>query len=118
MLSGEECGGDNGTITLNSSTCSVPIGTAVFEPCAGPIGTEHSITVEVNSTEAYKIAKVTVEMDSEPRGKDEYRLTQDSSGEGAIYKITLISVGSEDETRDDVVRIKLWEEDPDAEDDS
>ena len=33
----------------------------------------------------------------------------DSADEG-LYKLTLVSVGAEGELRNDVVRIKLWEE--------
>ena len=117
VISGTDCGGDNGTIELRSSTCEADIGTATFTPCGGPIDTEHSIVVRIDSNQAHHIAKVTARLDSGPRGEDEYRLNADSADPG-LYKITLISVGSEDEIRDDMVTIRLWKEDPEEEDDS
>lgn len=117
VISGSDCGGDNGTIELRSSTCEADIGTATLTPCGGPIDTEHSIVVRVDSNQSHQIAKVTARLDSGDRGEDEYRLNADSADPG-LYKITLISVGSEDEIRDDLVTIRLWKEDPVAEDDS
>jgi hypothetical protein len=87
------------------------VGQATISPCGGPAGTEHEIVVKVNSTYSHQIAKVTAQLHSGPRGDDEYKLTPDSADEG-LYKITLISVGSDGEERDDLIRIQLWTEDP------
>lgn len=112
IISGDACDGA-GQIEINSSSCEVSVGQATISPCGGPSGTEHEIVVKVNSIYSHQIAKVTVHLDSGARDDDEYKLTPDSADEG-LYKITLISVGSEGEQRDDLVRIKLWEEDPAA----
>ena len=117
ILTGEEhCE----SVDLLSSSClpddQETVGSAYIWPCAAPIGTEHDIVVEVDPPYPGKIAKATVRLQSDGRGEDEYRLTQDSANEG-LYKLTLISVGSESEKRQDVVQIKLWEEDPAASED-
>lgn len=107
------------SVPLLSSSClpdeKETVGSAYIWPCAAPIGTEHDIVVEVDPPYPNQIAKATVRLESDGRGEDEYRLTQDSANEG-LYKLTLISVGSEGERRQDVVQIKLWEEDPTASD--
>ena len=107
------------SIPLRSSSCladgQATIGEAYIWPCSAPVGTEHDIVIMVDRPHDQKIAKATVRLDSDARGEDEYRLTQDSANEG-LYKITLISVGSEDEQRQDFVQFKLWEEDPNAND--
>ena len=102
---------------LRSSSClddaQATVGEAYIWPCAAPVGTEHDIVIMVDRPYDQQIAKATVRLESDGRGEDEYRLTQDSANEG-LYKITLISVGSEDERRQDSIRFKLWEEDPNA----
>ncbi len=105
-------------VDLYSSSCleDEKVGSAYVWPCQGPIGTEHDIVVEVDPPYPGKIAKATVRLQSDGRGEDEYRLTQDSANEG-LYKLTLISVGSTGEKRQDVIQIKLWEEDPTASED-
>ncbi len=112
VLSEDACDGDD-LLELRSSSCEVSVGQASVSPCGGPIDTEHEIVVKVNSTYSHQIAKVTAILDSGTRGEEEYKLTPDSADEG-LYKITLISVGSDGEQRDDLLRIQLWEEDPDA----
>lgn len=114
ILSGDACDGGD-LLQLRSSSCEVSVGQASISPCGGPIDTEHEIVVKVNSTYSHEIAKVTAVLESGQRGADEYTLTPDSADEG-LYKVTLISVGSEGEQRDDLLRIKLWKEDPEASD--
>ena len=107
------------SIPLQSSSClddgQETVGEAYIWPCAAPVGTEHNIVIRVDRPYDQQIAKATVRLESDGRGEDEYRLTQDSANEG-LYKITLISVGSQDERRQDFVQFKLWEEDPNAND--
>ena len=114
ILSGDDCDGRD-LLQLRSSSCEVSVGQASISPCGGPIDTEHEIVVNVNSTYTHEISKVTAVLESGQRGEDEYTLTPDSADEG-LYKITLISVGSEGEQRDDLLRIKLWKENPEASD--
>jgi hypothetical protein len=112
ILTDDACDGSD-LLELRSSSCEVTVGQATVSPCGGPTDTEHEIVVKVNSTYSHQIAKVTASLESGKRGDEEYKLTPDSADEG-LYKITLISVGSEGERRDDLLRIKLWEEDPTA----
>ena len=114
VLTGDACDGGD-LLQLRSSSCEVSVGQTSISPCGGPIGTEHEIVVNVNSTYSHEISKVTAVLESGQRGEDEYTLTPDSADEG-LYKVTLISVGSEGEQRDDLLRIKLWKEDPEASD--
>lgn len=114
-VTGDDCEGDD-LLQLTSSSCEVNVGQATVSPCGGPIGTEHEIVVKVNSTYSHEISKVTAVLESGQRGEDSYTLTPDSADEG-LYKVTLISVGSENEQRDDLLRIKLWKEDPETSED-
>tara|TARA_B100000575_G_scaffold169200_1_gene135381 strand:- start:862 stop:1347 length:486 start_codon:yes stop_codon:yes gene_type:complete len=115
VVVGDDCDGDE-LLQLNSSSCEVSVGQATVSPCGGPIGTEHEIVVKVNSTYSHEISKVTAVLESGQRGEESYTLTPDSADEG-LYKVTLISVGSENEQRDDLLRIKLWKEDPESSED-
>jgi hypothetical protein len=102
-----------GRIELKSSTCESSVGYAIVDPCAAPIGTEHKVVVYIDITQADKVDRVSVRMDSGDRGADEYTLEPDSADPG-IYKTTLQSVGSKGETREDFVQIKLFAIDPDG----
>lgn len=104
------------TIDLHSTTGEVVIGTASVDPDAGPIGTEHVIRVQIDPAYENIVDKVTVRTDSDARGEDEYDLVADSADEG-FYKLTIVSVGAEDEHRTDTLTIKVWdvEDDDDGE---
>ena len=118
VLSGADCDGSD-VIELRSSSCLEDnlVGTATIDPCAGPIGTEHLVKVEMFSTSAHKVDRATVRLSSPGRGDDEYRMTPDSDKEG-LYTISLESVGTANEVRTDTVQIKLWAEDPNGGEDS
>ena len=115
VWTGESCDGVE-HIDLKSSSCDLPedpngnpVGTADITPCGGPIGTEHQIVVRVNTLYKDKVDRVSVRLNSGDRGEDEYDMQPDSADEG-LYKITLVSVGSEGELRNDTIHIKLWEQ--------
>ena len=65
--------------------------------------------VRLNPIYKEEVDRASVEIDSGDRGTEEYEMNPDSADEG-LYKLTLVSVGAEDELRNDVIRIKLWEE--------
>ena len=110
----DECGAMGmGEIDLLSSTCESVVGRVVIDPCMAPVGTEHEIVVFVDTTQTDKVDQVKVRMESPGRGSDEYTLEPDSADPG-IYKTTLVSVGTENETREDFVQIKLFAVDPDG----
>ncbi len=104
------------TITLRSSSCELAtneegleVGRVDISPCGGPVGTEHQVVVQINPIYKEEVDRASVKIDSGARGVEEYEMDPDSADEG-LYKLTLISVGSEDELRNDVIQIKLWEE--------
>jgi len=98
---------EDGSVALYSSTGLVEIGTASISPGGGPIGTEHSISVEVSDDYANDVDRVSIRTDSEDRGEDEYDLESDSAGEG-LYATTLVSVGDDGEVRTDTLTFRLW----------
>lgn len=97
------------SVVLTSSTGSVEVGTGTVSPSAGPVGTEHTVTVEILDDYAEDIDRATVRADSGKRGVDEYDLDRDSAGEG-IWVFELTSVGEEDEVRTDTFTFRLYEE--------
>lgn len=104
------------TIDLHSTTGSVLIGTATVDPSSGPVGTEHTITVEIFDAYENMVDRVSVRADSGDRGEDEFDLVGDSADEG-FYKLTLVSVGDEGETRDDTFTLRVWDVDGDEDGD-
>ena len=113
-LGGYDVEGDGiARFKLRSSSCDLPddvnVGEVAVSPCGGPIGTEHQVVVTVFDIYKQDVAKVTARLESPNRGEDEYTMQADSADEG-LYKLTLVSVGSEGEQRDDLLQIKLWKE--------
>ncbi len=94
---------------LHSSTGEVEIGAATVSPGGGPIGTLHTVIVEVYDEYASDIARASLRTSSGERGDDEYDLDADSTGEG-IWKIEIQSVGEGDEVREDTLTFRLWKE--------
>jgi hypothetical protein len=98
------------SVSLFSTTGTVEIGTATADPGGGPIGTEHTLTVEVYDDWENDVSRVSVRTDSGDRGEDEYDLEADSADEG-LFQIVLVSVGDEGESREDTFTIRVWEND-------
>lgn len=96
-------------VALTSSTGSVEVGTGTVTPSAGPVGTLHTVTVEVLSDYAEDVDRATIVTASDGRGKDEYDLDRDSAGDG-IWVFELVSVGEADEVRTDTFTFRLYEE--------
>jgi hypothetical protein len=101
---------DATSVSLYSTTGTVEIGTATADPGGGPIGTEHTLTVEVYDDWENDVSRVSVRTDSGDRGEDEYDLEADSADEG-LFQIVLVSVGDEGESREDTFTIRVWEND-------
>ncbi len=95
---------------LHSNTGEVEIGEGSVEPGGGPIGTEHAVVVVVYDEWENEVERATVRIDSGSRGKDEYEMESDMADEGT-YKLVIVSVGDEGETRDDVFTFRLWYDD-------
>ena len=97
------------SVVLTSSTGTVELGTGTVSPSAGPIGTIHTVTVEVVEEYAADIDRATVRTDSGGRGEDEYDLERDSTGEG-YWVFELESEGEDGEQRTDTLTFLLYEE--------
>ncbi len=97
------------TVALHSSTGAVEVGSASVDPGGGPVGTEHTVLVEVFDEYASDVARASVRLDAGARGVDEYDLDADSAGEG-IWVIELASVGEDGEVRTDTLTFRLWSE--------
>lgn len=96
------------TVELHSTTGEVVIGSASVDPGGGPIGTEHTILVQIDDAYEDEVDRVSVRAKAEGRGDDEYDLQGDSADEG-LYKRTLVSQGEEGETREDTFVIRVWD---------
>ena len=96
------------SVELHSTTGQVIIGTATVDPGGGPVGTEHTILVEIDDDYEEMVDRVSVRAKSEDRGDDEFDLEGDSADEG-LYKTTLVSQGEEGETREDTFVIRVWD---------
>lgn len=94
-------------VPLMSSTGQVEVGLARVDPGGGPIGTNHEIVIEVYDAYEDVVDRASVRLQAPGRGADEYDLEQDSADEG-VYLVTLESVGSEGEVRDDTLTFRLW----------
>ena len=97
-------------IELRSSTGQVIVGTAVITPGGGPVGTEHQLVIEVADTWQGQVEKVVVAVDSGDRGVEEFTLKRDSADSG-YHQIDIISVGEDEEVREDTFTVKLFAND-------
>lgn len=112
--------GDPVSLGLLSNLGRTDVGTASIDPGSGPVGTEHVIAVDVLDDFEEIVGRVTVGVNPEAtkdldgdgeiesRGSEEYELLQDSADLGA-WQITVMSLGSTDERRDDTFTIVLWQ---------
>lgn len=97
------------SVALHSSTGAVEVGLGSVDPGGGPVGTVHTVLVEVFDEYASSVSRASVRLDSGERGVDEYDLDADSAGEG-IWVLELESVGESDESREDTLTFRLWSE--------
>ncbi|MCB9685705.1 MAG: hypothetical protein H6735_11750 [Alphaproteobacteria bacterium] len=114
--------GDPVSLELLSNLGRTVVGQATIDPGSGPVGTEHVIMVDVLDDFEAIVGRVTVGVNPEAtkdldgdgeiesRGSDEYELQQDSADPGA-WQVTVMSLGSSDEQREDVFTINLWQPD-------
>ncbi|MFZ5475258.1 MAG: hypothetical protein ACOZNI_00660 [Myxococcota bacterium] len=116
--------GDTGTsdevpvvaaVSLTSTTGSVEIGWGCVSPAAGPVGTVHTMRVEVLDAYEADVDRVSVRTDSGDRGKDEYDLDHDSADIG-FWMFEIESVGEDDEQRTDTLTFRLWVEESSGDD--
>lgn len=94
--------------TLTSTADQVELGTGSVSPSAGPVGTLHTVRVDLDEEYASDVDKVEVETSSGDRGSDIYGLDADSAGEG-VWVLELVSYGEEGEVREDTLTFRLFE---------
>ncbi|MCB9778496.1 MAG: hypothetical protein H6742_08040 [Alphaproteobacteria bacterium] len=97
---------------LTSSTGEVVVGQVEVDPGGGPLGTEHAIVVEIFNDWEQIVDRVSVRLQSPGRGEDEFELDQDSADEG-VWKLTIVSTGTEGEEREDTLTVRAWDIDGD-----
>ena len=91
------------TVDLYSNTGSSVVGTATLDPGGGPVGTLHTLTVVINEPELIdKVDEVRVLAAAQGRTNEEFFLVGDSADE-TLYVTELVSVGTEDEQRTDLL---------------
>ena len=96
-------------ISLHSSTGQVVVGNATINPGGGPIGTRHTLVVEVDDTWEAQVSRVIVVTDSGDRGTEEFTLDRDSADPG-YHQVDIVSTGEDGETRTDTLTIQLYTE--------
>jgi hypothetical protein len=101
------CEGDDGCICLNSSLRANDVGYATVDPTNGPVGTRHTVRIEVLDAFQDIVQRVTVYTIGQ-RGDEEIELHQDSADAGS-WAIELESLGEPDESRVDTFEVRLYE---------
>ena len=96
-------------INLLSSTGQVVVGTAAITPGGGPIGTRHTLVVNVDAQWEARVSRAVVSTDAGDRGTEEFTLERDSADAG-YHQIDIVSVGEEGESRTDTLTIHLYTE--------
>jgi hypothetical protein len=99
--------GEAVTVDLTSNTGQVVIGSATVDPGRAPVGTNHTLVVQVFDEWEDRIELATITSQGD-RGIEEYPLRQDAADPG-FFDLTLTSLGVEGETRTDVWRVTLFE---------
>lgn len=100
--------GETMVVDLTSTTGNTVIGSLTIDPGSGPVGTSHSLTVEVFDDWEDTVTRVTMSLDSGVRGAAEFDMEQDSADPG-YWVLDLTSYGVQDEERTDAITIRLWE---------
>lgn len=96
--------------TLSSTSGEYQLGIGSVSPASGPIGTVHTVRVELDEDYDSDVDRVSIRTSSGDRGEDEYDLDEDSAGEG-LWTLELTSYGEEGEVREDTLTFRLWQAD-------
>lgn len=115
---GPDAPSEDGELTLLSTTESVEVGSLTVSPGGGPVGTEHAIVVVVEDDFEDQVDRVTLVTRGD-RGSQTHLLVQDSADPG-LWQIDIVSLGADDEVREDELLLRLWTpaadgQDPDPE---
>jgi len=104
-------GGDLGepvVIELRSTSGASRVGQATIDPGSGPVGTVHTLLVEIDEDYEERVRRAEVETATESRGTWTIPLDQDSA-EAGLWIRELVSLGAEGEVRTDTFRFELYE---------
>jgi hypothetical protein len=108
--------GEDALLELLSTTGAAVVGEARVSPGAGPVGTEHFISVTIDDQLQADVGRISIEANS-VRGLTVHEMIQDSAQKG-YWEMSVTSLGEDDESRQDDFTFVLWEEstkdDPDA----
>lgn len=99
--------GEPVSVDLVSTTGAVIIGTATVDPGSGPVGTDHTVTVDVLPDYAEDVAKVVIQTDAGARGVEDHDMIQDSAEHGRWWRV-LTSMGETGEVRTDTLTFQLF----------
>lgn len=96
------------TADLTSTTGETIVGEVRVSPGSGPVGTAHRVVVEVGATWEDDVGRVDIEVQSQGRDTRVLEMEQDSADAGT-WVLDLRSYGTQDESRTDVFRVRLYE---------
>jgi hypothetical protein len=97
-----------GEIDLTSTNGSTLIGTASVDPASGPVGTLHTISVDVDDTWEEDVIQVSADFIGN-RGEQAWDLQRDSADHGT-WEIEVESLGAEEEAREDQIFLRLYQD--------
>jgi hypothetical protein len=100
---GDEILGD-----VTSTTGETVVGSIRVTPGSGPVGTEHTVVVQVLEAYEERVARVDIKAVSDDRGNRIFTLQQDSAELG-VWVAELVSYGVDDEVRVDRLEPSLYE---------
>jgi hypothetical protein len=95
-------------LDLYSSTGATVVANAEVDPGGGPVGTLHTVVVEIDDIYADVVDRVSLSISSPGHPDRSLDLRLDSAVEG-LYSLELLSSGEEDESRSDTFLFELWD---------
>jgi hypothetical protein len=100
--------GEAGVFELRSTTGATIVGAVTISPGSGPVGTDHTLLVELGEDYEERVQRAEVVVDSGERGVRRFPLEQDSADRWK-WLIGLTSYGVEGEERVDTLTFELYE---------
>lgn len=100
--------GEPVTADLHSTTGNEVVGSVSVDPGSGPVGTDHTVVIEVFDDWQEQVDRATTATDAGDRGATEHEMVRDSADHG-LWQLVLRSLGEEGETRTDTFTFRLYE---------
>ena len=95
-------------LDLHSTTGATVVASAQVDPGGGPVGTLHTVEVEIDEIYAHVVDRVSLAITAPGHPDRSLDLRLDSAVEG-LYSIEILSSGEEDESRSDTFLFELWD---------